>query len=51
MEKDINVSASAAKKSTLKPHPTKDEIVLLAASDDRLKPARNGQSTMVRLTH
>ena len=31
MKKDVNVSGNASKKSTLKPHPTKDEIVLLPA--------------------
>jgi hypothetical protein len=31
MKKDVNVSASPSKKSTLKSHPTKDEIVLLPA--------------------
>ncbi|MEB0092244.1 hypothetical protein RHM65_01475 [Pseudomonas sp. CCI4.2] len=31
MKKDVNMSGNASKKSTLKPHPTKDEIVLLPA--------------------
>jgi hypothetical protein len=31
MQKDVNVSSSASKKSSLKPHPTKDEIVQLPA--------------------
>lgn len=31
MEKNVDVSAGASKKSTLKPHPTKDQIALLPA--------------------
>ncbi|WP_339847627.1 3'-5' exonuclease [uncultured Halopseudomonas sp.] len=31
MEKDVNMSASGSRKSTLKPHPTKEEIALLPA--------------------